>query len=188
MSIRGYLAQYPGMFIPIMKLRHPERIPEIVSPSTDLVIEGYPRSGNSFAFVAFSMVQETNLSIAHHFHAPAQIIRAVELKIPVLLLIRDPIDAAISWMLRDPYVTEIFALREYIKFYRPIFPYRNSCTIVPFTELITSFGNAINRLNTKSSTRFQTFENSEENVAKCFERIDQRHREITGMEAIKSFP
>jgi hypothetical protein len=58
-----------------------------VSRTTQLVIEGYPRLGNTFAVVAFLQAQKEDVRIAHHLHAPAQVIRAARWRIPTIVLI-----------------------------------------------------------------------------------------------------
>ena len=70
-----------------------------VTPDKLVVIEGFPRSGNSFARRAFIMAQDETFDvtrIAHHLHVPAQVIRAARWRIPTLVLIRRPKDAVLS--------------------------------------------------------------------------------------------
>ncbi len=74
----------------------------LVNRDTELVIEGFPRSGNSFAVIAMMLAQKNPLRIAHHFHVPAQIIYACRHKIPVLVILRKASDAIISQKIRTP--------------------------------------------------------------------------------------
>ena len=43
---------------------------------TELVIEAFPRSANTFATVAFQLSQPAPVRVAHHLHAPAQVTEA----------------------------------------------------------------------------------------------------------------
>ena len=61
----------------------------VVHDGTRIVIEGYPRCGNTFATVAFQLAQGVPVEAAHHLHAEAQIVAAAESGIPAVLLIRD---------------------------------------------------------------------------------------------------
>ena len=95
--VRQYLGLYPFLFLPAARLLGNRRRREfLVSPSTDLVIEGFPRSGNTFAVAAFVLSQPRPVRIAHHHHVPAQVIYAVKRGIPVLVVVRKPDDAVLS--------------------------------------------------------------------------------------------
>lgn len=64
----------------------------IVGRGTDIVIEGFPRTGNTFAVVAFKNVQDRNYQIAHHLHIISQVKKAVSNNVPVIVLVRNPVD------------------------------------------------------------------------------------------------
>ncbi|MEF8940976.1 MAG: hypothetical protein V5A22_14125, partial [Salinivenus sp.] len=76
-----------------------------VDPATEFVLDGFQGSGNSFATVAFKSCQKTPVRIAHHLHAPAQIIQAVRWGIPTLVTLRSPADAVVSLVSRWPYLS-----------------------------------------------------------------------------------
>ena len=68
------LARSPTLALPVARLRgHGEPF----DPGVDIVIEGFPRSANSVAVHAFRVAQDRPVRIAHHLHAPAQVIAAV---------------------------------------------------------------------------------------------------------------
>ena len=71
-------------------------VERLVTDATDLCVEGFPRSANSFAVGAVEQAQDAPLSIAHHNHVPAPILNAVRRDLPTVVLIRDPVDAVIS--------------------------------------------------------------------------------------------
>ncbi|MDA9889465.1 sulfotransferase domain-containing protein, partial [Synechococcus sp. AH-224-G16] len=68
------------------------------SKNTDLTIEGFPRSANSFLEVAIKEVSAKPLLISHHVHARANIYRSIKLKVPCVVLYRNPVDAIVSFM------------------------------------------------------------------------------------------
>jgi len=71
-----------------------------VDRATELVIEGFARSGNTFAVAAFSLAQPRPVRLAHHLHAPAQVLLAARMGIPCIVLVRDPVDAVASRLIR----------------------------------------------------------------------------------------
>ena len=80
----------PSLFSFIMGGR-PKFRDVIARSETDIVIEGFPRSANTFAVAAFQYAQRRPLTIARHTHAPAQIMLASRANIPCLVLIKFPL-------------------------------------------------------------------------------------------------
>lgn len=129
----------------------------IVSSATDLVVEGFPRSGNSFAEAAFRASQNENISLSHHTHAAANILRAVQLGKPCYVLIRHPKDACVSLVIQEPQVQSLrLALKEYEKFHRAIKPVIGKICLIPFEVATTDFNGSVQRLNDVYGTSFKT--------------------------------
>src|SRR5215211_5981100 len=110
-----YAGKHPSAFYGLYRLARKDQA-RVVTPDTQLVIEGFPRSANTFARVAFNRAQSGRVRIAHGLHVPAQVIRASTWRIPTLILIRKPKDAVLSFAIRDP-ISVDQALRYYITFY-----------------------------------------------------------------------
>src|SRR5215204_3265193 len=100
---RRYLGRHPFLFYNFYRMR-PSYRDLLVDRRTQIVIEGFPRSGNTFAVVAFQQAQRESVRVAHHHHMPAQVIRAAKWGIPTFLLVSKPTDAATSRVTRDPHV------------------------------------------------------------------------------------
>ncbi len=164
----GRLGLIPESFAP------PEsyRAKGLVNRETDLVMEGFPRSGNSFAVAAMELAQEKPLRIAHHFHVPAQIIYACRYSIPVLVILRDASDAVISQKIRTPGGCLDQGLRDWISFYRCLIPYRDRYVLAEFDDVIGGFGAVIDNLNSKFGTCFNRFTHTEENNGIIFSQIE----------------
>lgn len=190
-NLRTYLTRYPIPYLWIKRLQqqylHPEAtIGEAsganikwgaIEKDTEIVIEGYPRSGNTFASVAFRLAQNRPVKIAYRLHASTQLITAVKMNIPAILLIREPEDAVLSWVIHRSHLTLEQALKGYIRFHEAIFPYCHYFVIANFDTVINDFGVIIKAVNQKFETHFQDFCHTEENVNKCFELIDSFYRE-----------
>jgi hypothetical protein len=170
-DLRSYLAQFPSVYLPLIRFRGKAH-QLAVDQHTDLVIDGYPRSGNTFALIAFNLAQPGELRVGHHLHAPAQVIRSVKENIPTLVLIRQPVDAVISFLLYERFPSIQQALRDYIRYYTKIMPYREGFVIARFEEVTEDFGPVIRRVNSHFGTDFKLFNHTQENIQKCFKLID----------------
>jgi hypothetical protein len=138
-----HAGSHPSVYFSLYRLlRTRKDLTRAVTPDTQVVIEGFPRSGNSFARRAFIMAQEETFDvtrIAHHLHVPAQIVRAAQWRIPTLVLIRRPRDAVLSLVIRDP-ISVDQALKYYISFYETSERYRDAFVLGRFEEITEDFG------------------------------------------------
>ena len=66
---------------------------------TKFLLDGYPRSGNTFAASLVKYIYGKDVFV-HHFHAIAPIKIALRKDIPVFILIRDPKEAITSYYLK----------------------------------------------------------------------------------------
>jgi hypothetical protein len=173
-----YAGRYPAVFFSLYRLarKDPSRV---VTPETQLVIEGFPRSGNSFARVAFVQAQNEKVSIAHGLHVPAQVIRAARWRVPTLVLIRKPTDAVLSFTIRDP-ISVDQALRYYVSFYETVEEYRDAYVLGLFEEVTEDYARVIRRVNERFGTAFSLFRHDEENVNKVFARMERNSRKRYG--------
>jgi len=160
-----------------------KRSGELPTEETEICIEGAPRSGNTFAVVAFRSAQPKPVSIAHHVHAPGSVIQAIRLRKPAVALIRDPEEAILSLVLREPWMSIRQAARSYIRFYGPLVRYAREFVAAPFTEVVSDFGAVIRRVNARWGTAFVEFDHSEENVRKALEEVDAWDRNAFGQAA-----
>jgi hypothetical protein len=142
---------------------------------TELVIEGFPRSGNTFAELAFRSAQPGPVRLAHHTHAPGQVLWAVAHGIPTLLLIRKPIDAVVSYVLRDPYVPPQRALADWIDFYRTLQSIRLRLTLATFEQVTSDFAQVVARLNAFYNVSFALPTTTVEATRRIFEEIEALH-------------
>ena len=139
---------------------------------TELVIDGFPRSGNTFALVAFELAQPSRVRVAHHTHAAAEVVTAARWGLPVILTIRQPVDAIVSHCQYYSEVSMTTALLTYLVFYRRCLRYRDRVIVASFEQITGDMGQVIDRTNARFGTRFERFEHTEENVARCFEVIE----------------
>lgn len=177
---KTFVGAYPRLFFPLFRLR-PAFDDLLVTRSTDICIEGFPRSANSFAVRAFEHAQQQPVRIAHHTHVPANPIRACEWGIPTVVLIRSPYDAIVSKIalekegqhverdIDSPKQRVSFRgwIQAWLSFYRSIRPYwaQERLMIAPFHTVIRSMDMVVKKINNCYGTDFVPFNHTEENVA-----------------------
>jgi len=139
------------------------RTGEFPTRATEICIEGFLRSGNTFTVIAFQRAQPRVVSIAHHVHAAGAVIAATEMGAPTLVLIRPPEECVLSYVIRWPSLSIGQALRGYVRFYEPLVPYRDRFVIGTFHEVTADLAAVIRRLNERFGTDFVPYEPTAEN-------------------------
>jgi hypothetical protein len=178
--IRDFISRYPTFYSPIAKLKTKMNAGQVaVNRRTDIVIEGFPRSANTYAFAAFSYAQGGDVNVARHFHAPAQLIYGLKFRIPSVMLIRNPNDAIVSYILREKSISALQAFRSYISFYKPMLPYASQLVIGEFNIVISDFDRIIDAINKKWQKKFKLLEmdrNKEVKIVEIVKDMDQKDR------------
>lgn len=179
----------PWIFLPTVRFRpalQPPEDPRLwVSRTSEIVIEGYPRSANTFAVAAFQLAQGRQVEIAHHLHAAAQIKRAARLGVPAVVLVREPSEAILSLMVRDPAASMRWALRSYVRFYSSIIPCLEQTVVAPFATVTSDFTSIIRTVNSRYGTEFTELaptEDSLETVRQSVESMGKRDSMRTGQD------
>src|ERR687890_2680350 len=176
--LQTHAGKHPAAFYGLYRLARKDQT-RAVMPETQLVIEGFPRSANSFARVAFNRAQKGTVRIATGLHVPAQVIRAARWRIPTLVLIRRPKDAVLSFAVRDPISVEQ-ALKYYLSFYETLEEYRDAYVLGRFEEVTEDFGQVIRRINERFETTFSPFRHDERYVDAVFARMERNSRKRFG--------
>ncbi len=208
--LKSSLDRFPSLYLASLRIKHRGRgfLKRIVSPATDICIEGHNRSANSFAVKAFrgandSLEKEHN--IATHVHASAQVRRAVDLEVPTMVLIREPkatvmSQKALAIQLKqvanpEAYPIEI-CLAMYVDFYERLLPYKDGFMVASFEQVTEDFGSVMERFNARFETAFNGIDHTPEKEADIFkqgrvhlspspERQDIKHdltAEVAGLE------
>jgi hypothetical protein len=140
-----------------------------INRSTEIVIEGYPRSANSSTVHGLLDRQSRPVQVAHHTHHVAQLLRAIKWRIPAVALIRSPADAIQSNLAlaaeglarggrygRAAHLTfEDFAWG-WLRFYTPLVRRRGALVIGRFEDVTRDVSVLIERVNAKFNTDFET--------------------------------
>ena len=189
-NLRSFIGRRPALFYPLYRLLRRDRLTRalLLDRTTVLVVEGFPRCGNTFAVLALQSAQPRPLAIAHHLHHPAQVQRGVAWGVPCVVLIREPEPAVRSFALRRP-VAKVGALvRQYLDFYEALEPLAGSFLTVDFAALTRDFGAVTQAINARFGTQFACFDHTAANQAAVFKQIEQVNRAHGGSEYEVSRP
>ena len=128
-----------------------------VSNETDLLIAGFGGSANTYATYAI-LDRYPGVNLSHHLHVPAQVIKAAQLGIPCLVLVRHPIDAISSLTTRNGIEFSIdglgWALMDYRSYYDAVVGCRDSFIACGFRDVVEDYNTVLQRLNHRFGTDF----------------------------------
>jgi hypothetical protein len=140
-----------------------------VDRNTDVVIEGFPRSANSYARVAF-LLANPDLAVCSHTHSYRTVTRAVKLGIPAVVLIRDPMQVIASTLQYEPDVPPMRTIKQYRWFYKHVARVSpDRIVLADFDDLIRDVGSVIDTCNAVLGSAFTPYERTEENESRVRE-------------------
>jgi hypothetical protein len=176
-ELRTLAGKYPSVALPLLRWRSGRGPAQFLAPldaRTEIVIEGFPRSGNTFVVAAFHLAQQPkDVRIAHHAHLPAQLIGAARLGLPALALIREPEESVLSFMVREPALSIDAVLRGYVRFHEPLLSIRQAMVVATFQDATTDLATVIRRVNERFGTSFREFEHTEANVRRVMALVEE---------------
>mgnify|MGYP005847309039 CR=1 FL=1 len=145
---------------------------------TRICIEGAPRSANSFAVRMFEVANDVH--IAHHTHSILNVWRALRYGVPVLILIRNPLDAIASSCVyhgrgAKGVDREVAA---WILFYRYVGRVRERVVLADFETVVGDFNAVIEAVNRKFGTQFRLVEDVGAARQQVFEDIKKYSAQI----------
>ena len=170
-ALRYVVNVHPWIYMPLARVWHRDYQDRFIERDTELVIEGFGRSGSTFAVLAFETAQQRRVKTAHHTHAAAQVIVAARRRVPTLVIVRRPMDAALAHMVRRR-IPARPALKSWIRYHEHILPYRDRVLATPLESVSSDFGLVTRAINQRFGTAFKEFEHTEENQARIFETIE----------------
>ena len=146
-----------------------------MSKDTHVVIEGFPRSANSFAVDAF-LANQGNIRCATHLHSSAQVVQACRWMIPTLVLLREVGDAVCADVAFKAELASLDvkslsisiindSLNRYILFYERIAPFYGNFHIGHFPDVISDFGAVMRDFNQFFSTDYIIFDHTADSAA-----------------------
>ncbi|MEO8116290.1 MAG: hypothetical protein ABI653_01500, partial [Bacteroidota bacterium] len=147
--------------------------PWYANKNTDIIIDGFPRSANTYATFAFDTVQNQKFNIAHHIHKKSQFLIGAKYKIPAILLIRNPSDCIVSTLIRQPKYNPETLLAGYFYMYNSL-QKMDSYVVGEFSQVLNNYGLIIRNVNSKFGTEFNIYEKSDFNETKVKEIVQSQ--------------
>lgn len=144
-----------------------------VREDTAILIDGFPRSGNSF-FLNYFRHWNPGVSAAHHMHVPQQLVEAARCSIPAVLLVREPVDAIASVLVVEPMSITI-AVRSYASYYEKACDYAAHCVVAEFDEVVETPGHVIDAVNQRFGSNFAPGVLDEALGETLFEKLRRHH-------------
>jgi hypothetical protein len=127
-------------------------------PDTDLVVEGFPGSANSYlrAWIHFANAAR---HVTSHQHSPAVVRRAMADGRPLVVVARDPLDAVASALLRFPEMAgwpegPRRLLARYARTYRPVLRHPDRAVVATFDQAVGEPAVVLARVNARFGTDF----------------------------------
>jgi len=147
--------------------------------TSKIVIEAYPRSANSISVRMFRAANPEipRTEITHHTHSIQTVKYALKWDVPVLVILRNPIDAVSSSMIAYGNVSDAMItifITKYIDFHKWLPSHREEIVLARFEEVVgDGFRDVCLRINARFGTSFATDFDSRELRERTEERILQ---------------
>lgn len=164
------------VFLPVVLRLTPRGTSRAIGPSTDLVVEGFPRSSNTFAVGALTVASSGDFKVSSHVHAPSQVRRAVRRRVPTLVVIREPRAVVQSLIVAAPHVRPRQAILEWIHFYEEVWPLRDGFVVATFGQVISDMSEVARRLEQRFGTDVPRFSHGPAEMKRLDEHMVAEHR------------
>ena len=168
------------LFLPVVLRATPTGTSRRLTSTTALVVEGFPRSGNTFVRQALLYAQGSPIEISSHVHTPSAVKAAVRRDIPCLVLIRAPEPTLASLLVAAPHVTARAAISEWCHHYEEIWPFRHGFVVATFDQVTSDLGEVTSRLDARFGLDLRPFGGRPEDLVAVFDAIGRRHLEVHG--------
>jgi hypothetical protein len=171
------MTRVPTVYLAVARRRYGDRV---INQHTDVMIEGFPRSANTFTVTAFRSAQTRSVVVAHHLHSAAHVRAAARQGVPVLFLVRRPQDAVTSVLVRKPALDAHAVMSAWVDLHQQVQPVVGRLVVASFEQVTSDLGRVIDRVNERYGTSFGRFVHDQAHVDACFARIDADHRARRG--------
>ena len=146
----------------------------IVNRRTEICLEGYQRSGNTFFHEYFKLFNK-ECNIADHVHTTYQLRRAIKKKIPTVVIIRNPRDVILSGKVSNEQLSISVIAWTYKKYLQYVLEMSDEMLIVRFEEVISHPQQIVISINERYNTTFEYEELTEIIQENLFSIISCRH-------------
>jgi hypothetical protein len=153
---------------------------------TVLVVEGFPRSANTYVVAA---LYETNPQlrgrVAHHLHSYRSVMEGARRGLAVVVLVRAPLDAVASLIQRYPDLSARLALRQYIAFHRRLLPLLPSLIVIPFDRAVAHLDTVVAEIDERTGLGLAPYDRSSELESRVRRAVERMELEDGGRHAVR---
>jgi len=172
-GVRRSLGDNPA-FLPVV-LRASRSGPRgRITPETQLVVEGFPASGSTFAHFAV-LHADPRASVTSPIHTPSQLKRAVRRGKPALLIVRAPEDAVASLAIAAPQIAVTSHLFDYVHYHSELIPLLAHVVAATFDEVMTDFDQVLDAVNYRFGLQLARFDHTPQHAAEVFAEVSCDH-------------
>jgi hypothetical protein len=164
------ISRSPRLFPAMVRLQRKRRN-RPARAGDQIVIDGFPRSANTFSSRAFLSVNP-GVTASHHMHAPANVLLAVKFEVPTIVVVRSPVDAVMSEVIREPRKRLRRGLLEWNSFYTTALPVLDRVVVGEFSTVTSDYSVVIDEVNRRFGTDFVVYHNGPESDAAVFDSIE----------------
>lgn len=155
-----------------------------LTETTQVLVDSYPRSANSFFEAAFTRAHGGRLEVAHHSHAAGQVLMGVKRGLPAIVLLREPRGAIASFyeMNDGDYPIEL-CTREYVVFYTALRSVIDRLVVVETATLENRFFALMTLLRDRYGLNVEPYEITPRVRAELMRDVDETGRRRNGFSA-----
>ncbi len=151
-----------------------------VTAQTTLVIDGFPRSANSYVFYAVRRVAGPEVHLAGHTHSARTILTAAHRGIPTILLIRSPRDAVSSLVQYAPGVRPRDGFSAYTRFHEALGEVLGQIEIAPFEEVTADLSSVLARTGRRYGVDLPVYAGGAQDEQAVRKALDDANRRYHG--------
>lgn len=173
--VRTAMSDHP-IFLPIVLRLTPRGTSRRIDDTTQLVVEGFPRSSNTFAVASLIVASSGKFRVVGHVHAPSQVRRAVRRRVPTLVVIREPRATVQSLIVAAPHVRPRRAIAEWMHFYEELWELREGFVVATFDQVTGDMGEVARRLEDRFRSPVPRFAHDDAGLAAIETHMADEHR------------
>ncbi|MDH3755052.1 MAG: hypothetical protein OEU32_14375 [Acidimicrobiia bacterium] len=166
------------VLLPLYLRLTPEGTARAITARTDLVVEGFPRSGTTFAAHALRLAQSEPIVITNHVHNLSILDVAISRSVPTLVVVREPVDCLASYLVWEPAAPASTVLWEWLHYHSRLVRRAHRLTVVGFEEVRTSLPDIVSRLNHRYGSAFDAPPTTESFRSDVELEVRRRHAQV----------
>ena len=164
----------PALHRPYLRIRH---LPATFH-GTRIVVQGFPRSGNTFLQVVLAECGEEPIEVFAHMHSPTVFRYALDQEIPVIMPVRAPLQSVASLIVWNKW-HPIRAIDHYLSYYRNARRYLNDIAVAEFANFTRDTPTFLRRVEAITGIVYRR-DDHETLTEYGFRRIDERRADESG--------